>query len=76
MHIVYIHNIHVYGILGFNCAVVVGEQYKKPPTTDLQFPLSDDLINYTKSDNILTITIPSSVVQERLKLAGDDGKLS
>ena len=76
MHIVYIHNIHVYGTHGFIFAVVVGKQYEQPPTTDLQFPLSDDLINYTKSDNISTITIPPSVVQERLKSAGDDGKLS
>ena len=74
MHTFYIH--YVYGTHEFNFAVVVGERYEKPPTTDLQFPLSDDLINYTMSDNISTITISPSVIQERLKSEVNDGKLS
>ena len=57
-----------------NFAVVVGKKYEEPPTTDLQFPLPADLINYTRSENISTITIPPSLVQERLKEAGDGGR--
>jgi hypothetical protein len=64
-----------YGTHELILPVVVGEQYEKPPTTDLQFPLADDLINYTQSDNISTIKIPLSVIQERLNTAKDDGKL-
>lgn len=53
--------------------MVVGEQYKEPPTTDLHFPLPTDLVNYTTSEDILTITIPPSLVQERLEAVGDNG---
>ena len=47
--------------------VVVGEQYGEPPSIDLQFPLPDDLVNYTSSENTSTITIPSSLIEERLR---------
>ena len=53
--------------------VVVGEQYHEPPTVDLQFPLSADLINFTSSKNISTITIPPSLIVARLKELGDGG---
>ena len=53
--------------------VVVGEQYHEPPITDLQFPLSADLINYTSSKNISTVTIPPSLIKERLKELGGNG---
>ena len=48
------------------CAVVSTEQYQDPPLFDLQFPDKKDLINYTKSGDISKITIPPSLVQERL----------
>lgn len=54
--------------------MVVGERYEESPTTDLQFPLPDDLINYTRSENISTITIPPSLIQERLEEAEDGGR--
>ena len=56
-------------------SVIVGEQYETPPSADLQFPLIDDLINYTHSDNISTIKIPPSVIQERLNMVENNGKL-
>jgi C4-type Zn-finger protein len=51
------------------CVVVLGEQYREPPSIDLQFPLPDDLVNYTSSQNSTTITIPSSLIEERLREA-------
>ena len=56
--------------------MVVGEQYQEPPTIDIQFPLESDLVNYTRKGNLnfQSITIPSSLVQERLKEAGNDGR--
>ena len=55
--------------------VVVGEQYNEPPSNDLHFPIPADLVNYTNNTNTLTITIPSSLVEERLWEMGDNGKL-
>ena len=40
---------------------------------NLQFPISADLVNYTKSKNISTIIIPPSLVQERLEELGEGG---
>ena len=51
-------------------AVVVGEQHHKPPTSDLQFPLSADLVNFTRGKDITTIIIPPSLVRERLREKG------
>ena len=48
--------------------MVVGEQYGEAPSTDLHFPTLADLKNYTNSKNSSTITIPSSVVRESLRL--------
>lgn len=54
--------------------VVVGEQYSESPIVDLQFPLPADLVNYTNSRNISSITIPSSLVRERLEELEGGGK--
>ena len=54
--------------------VVVGEQYREAPTTDLRFPTTADLVNFTDSKESSAITIPSSVVNERLGKMGDGGK--
>ena len=56
--------------------VVAGEQYREPPTIDLQFPLPDDLVNYTSSKNTSSITVPSSLVEQRLREAENGGNLS
>lgn len=56
-----------------NITVVVGQRYQNPPKIDLRFPFSPDLINYTSSQNISTITIPASLVRERLDKMGDNG---
>ena len=55
--------------------MLVGEHYEEPPTTDLHFPLPIDLVNYTRSEDISTITVPLSLVQERLQEAGGSGIL-
>ena len=49
-----------------SCAVVSTEQYEDPPLFDLRFPDELDLINYTMRGDISDITIPPSLVQERL----------
>ena len=54
--------------------VVVGEKYREPPSANLQFPTPADLVNYTNSTNTSTITIPSSLVKERLREVGNDGE--
>ena len=43
--------------------------------TDLQFPTTTDLVNYTVSQNSSAITIPSSVIKEWFGEMGDGGKL-
>ena len=48
------------------CAVVSTEQYEDPPLLDLRFPDELDLINYTMRGDISEISIPPSLVQERL----------
>ena len=62
LHLIYVHH-----------AVFVGEQYEETPTDDLHFPLSADLVNYTRSEDISTIIVPLSLVQEQLQEAGDHG---
>ena len=58
----------------FNYSVVVGEQYKESPITNLRFPLPADLVNYTRSEDISTITVPQSLIQERLEEVGENGR--
>ena len=63
--------------MNFNFAaptVVVGEQYQESPATELHFPLPADLVNYTRSENISTITVPPSLIQERLEEVGEGGR--
>lgn len=55
---------HLYNVQ----TVVAGKQYGEAPSTDLHFPTRADLENYTNSENSSTITIPSSVVKEGLRL--------
>ena len=43
--------------------------------TDLRFPTTADLVNYTVSQNSSAITIPSSVIKEWSGEMGGDGKL-
>ena len=47
--------------------VVSAEQYAEPPSADLHFPNKDDLVNYTKSKDMSEITIPSTLVREKLE---------
>ena len=47
--------------------VVSAEQYAGPPSADLHFPNKDDLVNYTKSKDMSEITIPSTLVREKLE---------
>ena len=54
-------------------AVVSAEQYAEPPLADLHFPNKEDLVNYTKSKDMSEITIPSTLVREKLE-EENDGK--
>ena len=51
------------------------EQYDDPPLFDLRFPNELDLINYTMRGDISEITIPPSLVQERLRERITNGML-
>lgn len=66
------HNIVLHIPLQHN-TVVVGEQYQEPPIIDIQFPNDSDLVNYTRNENVQFITIPSSLIKEKLKEAGNNG---
>ena len=58
-----------------SCVVVSTEQYQEPPLFDLRFPDKLDLINYTMNGEISEITIPPSLVQERLGEMTSNGTL-
>lgn len=47
--------------------VVSVEQINKIPRLDLQFPASEDLVNYTTSNVTSEIIIPTTFVEERLQ---------
>ena len=59
----------------FLFVVVSTELYTgKPPSSDLKFPNKKDLVNYTKAENVAEITIPRSLVEEKLEYMGEAGK--
>ena len=43
------------------------EQISETPLSGLRFPTSDDLVNYTASNTQSEVTVPVSVVEERLQ---------
>ena len=52
--------------------VVSAEQYaEKSPSSDLRFPDKNDLVNYTKTEDIAEIVIPQSLVEEKLNNVKD-----
>ena len=56
--------------------VVNGNQYSEPPSSAIKFPIAADLVNYTKNiKHVSEITIPPSLVQERMEEKENNGKL-
>ena len=55
--------------------VVSTEQYaEKLPSSDIQFPDKNDLVNYTKTKDIAEIIIPKSLVEEKLNDMKETGE--
>ena len=54
-----VHHNHVF------LAVVSVEQINRTSVSDLQFPTSADLVNYTASNSSSKITIPQSFADEK-----------
>ena len=57
--------------------VVSGNQYSEPPSSAIEFPIAADLVNYTKNiKDVSEITIPPSLVQERMEKMDNNGKIT
>lgn len=57
--------------------VVTGNQYREPPSSAIRFPIAADLVNFTKgSRDISEVTVPPSLIQERMTEMNDNGEFA